>query len=230
MKETPIIMKPELAFAAHVGDKTNTLRIINFKIEIVGNERIRQWSKDGKGFNLTTVPKLVSQCPYGLAGDHLWVKETHYAWGRWLQAEDGKRTFQHIGREEKCRFAKPHLVATGEFLGWHKRPSIFMPKDFSRTRLLIKSIMPMRLGDLTEEIARCEGMPRNHGAAAVLREQWDPDEHGYLPINWLSLPDDGKVPYYTALEALKETWRVINGEWDDQTWVWSIAFRRIEDE
>ena len=118
---------------------------------------------------------VVDRCPYGAVGDRLWVRET---WGL------------HYGVVYRATdTARP----SG---GW--KPSIHMPRKFSRILLEITDVRVERLQKITHEDAVAEGIPNLPGAQAEYRILWD-------RIN-------GKRKGLA---------------WADNPWVWALAFRRM---
>lgn len=83
--------------------------------------------------------QIAIQCPYGVVGDELWVKE---AWS-YLLLKTGDRGYVY--------------KADGDVIGQWRSPLI-MPKAASRIRLEITGIKLERLQDITEEGALREGV------------------------------------------------------------------------
>lgn len=148
-------------------------------------------------------------CPYGLAGDRLWVRESFISLN---------------GSSMKCTPSKASYVcyqdgsqkfkASGEYFPWnlptapkwkeqgHKfRPSIHMPRWASRITLEIVSVRAERLQDISRGDAMAEGCPFPNMA--------DGDD----PRGWFA-----------------ELWGQINGKefWDANPWVWALSFKRVE--
>ena len=109
--------------------------------------------------------------PYGQQGDILWVRETFYAFGRWVTrySEKKRRDEWHFidmtaqcGRAYQYEADSPDVpLATGRggaLPGWHKRPAIFMPRAASRILLEIVSVRVERLNGISETDARAEGV------------------------------------------------------------------------
>jgi len=85
------------------------------------------------------------------------------------------------------------------------RPSIHMPRWASRITLRITDIRVERLQDISEDDARAEGC--------------DPVVH-----------PDGAVDCGTRKTTFASLWNKINGPgaWDENPWVWVLAFERIK--
>jgi hypothetical protein len=100
-------------------------------------------------------------------GDTLIVKETHWLWGRCVRSGKsvhGRITYKFL--HEDAKRPRPTLweeppefggyrPASRQDLGYHKRPSIFLPWDDARTRGRIKSIREEYLHEITREPVDC---------------------------------------------------------------------------
>jgi hypothetical protein len=92
MKRIPLLFQPEMAKATLENRKTQTRRMQGLQ-EI--NKHPDEYSfskfieKNGALHAVFEVENgdmsdiKVIKCPYGQAGDILWVKENHFAWGKW---------------------------------------------------------------------------------------------------------------------------------------------------
>jgi len=89
----------------------------------------------------------IDKCPYGKAGDRLWVRETFLSYL--------ERTFYRATDEGDLLDS---LFQTGK-PKW--KPSIFMPRSHSRIDLEVTGIRVERLNDISEEDAIAEGI-KNH--------------------------------------------------------------------
>lgn len=98
-----------------------------------------------------------SASPYGRRGDGLWVRET-FASGYGLAEVDSP---DHLNALPDARPA-PRVIyrADGAVLpaGCSWRPSIFMPRPFSRLKLVIRETRVERLQTITPDDARAEGI------------------------------------------------------------------------
>jgi hypothetical protein len=142
-------------------------------------------------------------CPYGNAGDRLWVRET------WALVNDGgyavdPSTLVYRADESK-RLVWPNELLSHEPLvipraGW--RPTIHMSRWLSRLTLEITEVHVERLQDITD--------------TGGMREGWecDPENLDYLPRMWY-----------------RDLWNSLNAErgycWDANPWVWVIGFRKV---
>lgn len=139
MKERPIIFSAPMVRAILAGAKTQTRRVVKFKPWHQIEERYDgspwPWMYDDDRAADHWLP-----CPYGQAGDRLWVRES-FCDAR--QAAAGRVLYRASG-DTAC--------------GW--KPSIHMPRFASRITLEITSVRVERLQDISEADARAEGISR----------------------------------------------------------------------
>jgi len=208
MADRGLLFKPDMALAAHEGRKTVTRRI---------GERFRKW----------------------VVGDTLIVKETHWRWG-WFDGEGQHKRFKSspktLAPMGEFVFAEPSCwkAKRSEDLGYHKRPSIFMPWKYARTRGRITDIREERLQDITEEDAIAEG---------VLTSMEYPFENGELPcpvcdgagVHGAFGENYGLVEVDcdacdTIVKRFSILWDSINGErypWANNDLVWRIQWELL---
>lgn len=204
MKFIPILFSTPMVQAILEGRKNQTRRVVKPQPSITGVS----------AFNDGEHPQM--KCPYGQPGDVLWVRETYYAYGRWVKnglTKSGKQKYKFddfttlSGRSYKYEDCKPAFVKTGKKneTGWYKRPSLFMPKEACRLFLQIKNIRVERLQDISEEDAKAEG------------------------VETLGLYPGYDVSAKGKFEGL---WNYIHGNtdenWNTNPFVWVIEFERIE--
>ena len=148
-------------------------------------------------------------CPYGQVGDRLWVRETHYRFGQWRKdglTKSRKQRWIFIGSDDPvAHFSIPEtMVPTSRSeIGWHKRPSIFMPRWASRITLEITSVRVERLQDITHADVCAEGF-KMQGVV----KGWDQ----VFARSWDALNAKRKGGIYA---------------WAKNPWVWMIEFKRI---
>jgi hypothetical protein len=114
-----------------------------------------------------------SLSPYGLAGDHLWVKETFVAFGRWETRFDEKKArdaWHFVDMTIEAGFAYRFEGAdrdarrrAGDAPTWHTRPSLFMLREASRITLDITGVRIEPLQDISEADASAEGIELLNG-------------------------------------------------------------------
>lgn len=215
MKERPILFSGPMVRAILSGRKTQTRRVAkpgrdpslldgSWSDEYVLDPGNHGW--------------LMRDCPYGEAGDRLWVREAHIIfptygqrradgkrWGPWgglptTLSEDGKQIAYYREGFDRCDPGR-----------W--RPSIHMPRWASRIALDVTGVRVERLQDISEADAIAEGI-------LVQCSQTDVGWVGYWPAA-------DTEPYATAVEAYRALWESINGEgsWDTNPWVWVVEFR-----
>lgn len=118
-KQRPILFSTPMVQAILDGRKTQTRRIVKPQPPYDEHE--------------------VITCPYGHAGDVLWVRET------WQPSS----SVAYVHFKADCRDGDPGK-------GW--KPSIHMPKDACRLFLLITSVRLERLQSITRQDAAAEGV------------------------------------------------------------------------
>lgn len=141
------------------------------------------------------------KCPYGKPGDRLWVRETFCM--AWFRAEDDWQVFY---RADSPDFGSTIVdFKTGNSVPAEWRPSIHMPRKFSRITLEVCSVRVERVQEISPYDCIAEGMearPMNAYVAHCLRK------------------------------GFAELWDSINAErgysWDSNPLVWCIEFRRVE--
>lgn len=165
-------------------------------------------------------------CPYGAAGDHLWVKETFAPADRWADgydrddptlvayAADGKVLNVEDGADKWLYDGWEH------YMHWHAlkerkwKPSIFMPRWASRITLRVTGVRVERLQAITRADARAEGVTSLDAYHDYL------DHADAIGVG----TGDAEQKVFASL------WDSINGHrapWDSDPWVWVINFERV---
>jgi hypothetical protein len=215
MRERPILFSGPMVRALLAGTKTQTRRAMkvqpgettvhveHFNQTVVdrhgdeqpGPEIFGAWWDDGESGLC---------CPYGAPGDRLWVRENG-----WQRPE---RTPKMM-REGADTWAPYYYDADGiseteaadlKAWGFKRRPSIFMPRAFSRILLEVTAVRVERLHAITWADCIAEGAPGGHGSITGYAYSATPHEH-YTHI-WESLGG--------------------RGSWQLNPWVWVVEFRR----
>ena len=181
MVEKPIIFSTEMVKAILDGRKTQTRRVVKGRwIPLVEKvlEINGKWVFDVLGGELTT--------PYGQAGDRLWVRESysthpiHYK-ADGYELKDGEGT-------------------------WHNK--MFMPRWASRITLEITGVWVERVQEITDGMARAEGVG------------WVHQDIGLRPVYF----KDYKTKFI-------ELWDSLNAKrgygWETNPWVWVISFKNL---
>ena len=216
MKERPILFSGPMVRALIDGRKTQTRRVMKpnacglevdeitelpaldpiLKCVVSGHSGV--W-EDGHGFDLRW------NCPYGVPGDRLWVRET-WQFDNAEYVALHKREPWHGGPSREA--AEVHYRATERhpdiFPKW--TPSIFMPMWASRLTLEITNVRVERVQDISEDDAKAEG---------VTLIQGNPRRHDGLDFS----------SEYASL------WDSLNAKrgygWKVNPWVWVVSFRRL---
>ena len=193
MKERPIIFSAPMVRAILAGTKTQTRRVVKLKpwqqIEERDGGAPWPWMYDDDRAGDHWLP-----CPYGQAGDRLWVRES-FCDAR--QAAAGRVLYRSSG-DIAC--------------GW--KPSIHMPRQFSRITLEVTAVRVERLQDITEADAVAEGVT----------PKWEPGCSGRL------MEAIGGFSFRPAASAYADLWESLHGpgSWDANPWVWVVEFKRIQ--
>ena len=233
MRERGIIFSSVMVGALLVGKKTQTRRVCKQQPYPNGtwNVQLQDFQchndylppsamlMDARGKALYTTSDLEgweSECPYGLVGDRLWVRETFFAYGRWetRYSEKKKRDEWHFidmttecGRAYQYAADEPDVPLPtgrgGALPGWYRRPAIFMPRHACRIVDEITVVRVEPLNDCSAEDARAEGI--------------------ICPL----YPIDGGPKSWTL--AYEKLWESINGagSWAANPWVWVVEFKRV---
>ena len=129
-------------------------------------------------------PRIARACPYGQPGDRLWVRETWHLWG----------PPEHQILAYRADYEDPDSYT------W--RPSIFMPRGYSRLMLEVVGARVERVQDISETDAIAEGMQSPGIPAAT-----------------------------TNRAAFARLWDEINGArgygWEANPWVWVVEFKKV---
>lgn len=199
MKETGIIFTGESVRAILAGTKTQTRRVVTGRpLEWLAPEMF--------------VPEFVADpsnnlCPYGYAGDRLWVRET---WG--LTASIPVSAQRQAIKDGFCLPGWLAWRADDPAGNWCWRSPIFMPRWASRITLEVTGVRVERVQEISEEDAWAEG---------VLPPTWETDG--------LCFSRDHQ--HIDARPAFACLWDSINAKrgysWESNPFCWAITFRRI---
>lgn len=184
--EKPILFSGPMVRAILAGVKTQTRRVVK-------KNAVRLPNGDGQPF--------LVECPYGVPGDRLWVRETF----RLRADQDDKPPSQDWWKSGAWYQADGNCEPSGCGGGAGKlRPAIFMPRWASRITLEITEVRAQRLQDMDYIDAYAEGIPEQGGNSS-----------------------DGA---WRVLGKFRDLWNSINGKthpWESNPWVWALTFRRI---
>lgn len=227
MSEHPIIFCGPMVRAILAGTKTQTRRVIKHP-HVSEAVEWAWWPEKGDAgeweFAVAAEGSLAHgdfmRCPYGVPGDHLWVRETWQDWcplwgGGWC----GHGDQEGMARDHEVyyRADDPETWKRGAPKRW--RPSIHMPRWASRLTLEVVSVRVQRVQEITYADARAEGsflgrcdcMPRSQ--------------------------DRGIMTAFTLQEChvhgteFQYLWDSINEKrghgWAENPWVWVVEFRSL---
>lgn len=138
MQERPLLFSAPMVRAILEGKKTQTRRVVK--------GLALDWLTPPVAFSPAFVASAENRpiCPYGYAGDRLWVRET---WHRWPNPPG------YIYRADVV----DQLLDTPKS-GW--RPSIFMPREACRLLLEISGVRVERLQEISDDDVMAEGLGR----------------------------------------------------------------------
>lgn len=208
MKARPILFSGPMVRAILAGTKTQTRRV----------------AKEFDGFNVDAILRRFPQqngCPYGKAGDYLWVREAFKpcASGQVKEGYGEVRYGYAYRADGVTQWAQQTTVIhdlTGQpdtgpmqFRDVPWKPAIHMPRAASRITLEITGVRVERLWDISETDAVAEGIQLLNGRYTF---------------------NGGLHESRTAVESYRALWESINdpGSWDESPWVWVVEFRRVQ--
>ena len=234
MKERPIIFTADSVRGILAGAKTQTRRVIKPQFEPwvettvypSGDYQMGNFAS-GTGRLSLCVATEYRACPYGIPGDHLWVRETYslqtscdcsphpFSDGRplrqWVDSDSGNRWAQPYYRatdpepELCCESPRCRCCREGE-PGPHWKSAMFMPQWASRIGLELTDVRVQRVQEINREDARAEGIDADGGD----------DEHRNR----------------STVENYRVVWDQINAKresgafaWAKNPWVWALSFK-----
>ena len=210
--ERPSLFTAPMVRAILDGTKTQTRRVVKtvelrhgyVGVRVVGNyPSVVNLSDDGLtwrphgGSPDVPYPHPERCCPYGVPGDQLWVRET---WATHEKYDDTKPSEVWWGATKWYRERGEAGLNRGRW-----RPSIYMPRIFSRLSLDVTEVRLERVQDISEEDARAEG-------ARTMTCVNPPSLNSYR-------------------EGFRRLWDSINAKrgysWESNPWVWVVTFERV---
>lgn len=159
MTDRPILFSSPMVRAIIAGEKTQTRRVMkpqpysngfgfsqgSYEITCHNDylpPSVMLWDVKRNGRRIYTTSNAEgweTDCPYGVPGDRLWVRET---WAR-----DGSGGYRYYATDDVHELRR-------------KMPSIHMPRVASRLTLQITGVRVQRLKSITEDDAKAEGADR----------------------------------------------------------------------
>lgn len=209
VNERPILFSAAMVKAILEGRKTQTRRVI--KPQPSADARPMPSSSEGRQSDYWSVFTGVDdvaglKCPYGGAGDQLWVRET------WRCR--GGREYEYQ-REQKAIVYRATAELIDAVTDHHWRPSIFMPRWASRLTLEVVKIRAERLLQISEADARAEGCPFT----------WDGKTYDPPPPSVDRWQGYGRASFFLLWDKLNAQ-RGFGVE--ANPWVWVVEFKRLE--
>lgn len=214
--------------------------------------------KDGLAYlaNWPGVSVGIAECPFGRAGDRLWVRETwcpydsdnldkaavvyraSYGDSREGTAEmQGAVKWFSVPHHLSMEFS--HAVGAMEVYGERWKPSIHMPRWASRLTLEITDVRVQKLTEISEEDARAEGCEASEpaewwqGYMDVDGELHHVESGGESPPDWMIEPKKVvyRGAYETAVKSFAATWDSLyfakDLGWQSNPFVWAISFKTV---
>jgi hypothetical protein len=185
-RERPIIMSRDNPKLILEGRKTQTRRIIkpqplpSFKHEDAQPGDLVFFAgkihkvRESRGRNQRDAGQLNAHdyaCPYGVAGDRLWVRETWWH-EKGTDFENAAFSDGTIVQSDGDVFHIPDWEPKDKNV-WKKRPSIHMPGWASRITLEITKVRVERLQDISQSDCEAEGMLGGCRVIQLYRAQWE---------------------------------------------------------
>lgn len=174
VKERPILFSGPMVRALLDGSKTQTRRVARPK---------------------RSIEPMTDECPYGVVGDRLWVRESFWDHDKGSPAAERSAT-----RDERIEYRATEWDRVDPSDAGLWTPSIHMPRWASRITLTITDVRVERLQEISAEDCIAEGLSttlREHDAACELREK-----------------------YQSLWDSLNAT----RTPWSSNPWVWVVSF------
>jgi len=255
MNEHPILFSGEMVRAILEGRKVQTRRVIKpqptYDTACGGHWYWLTGTWKSICVGCSTVEKFASRmltpsvslnhprprCPYGIPGDHLWVRETWAVpsilddkpprafakWGVWFKADGAYATIETHGLPFGSGYPDH---AQGKW-----RPSIFMPRWASRITLLVTGVRVERVQSISEDDAKAEGVePVMYDTGGF--EPWGapcPEVPNYaegFAALWDSINAKRTIVHeWEDDDGIVHRDKVPGGySWQSNPWVWAVTF------
>lgn len=238
MKERPILFSAPMVRALLDGRKTQTRRIVKPQPgqgEYIDDEAHNIDSEFVYAGNCGCYYERKCLCPYGVPGDRLWVRESHYQPKAFTS-----RSVEYLDRNCKTitaggcvmygrecnteyllKIARQFKQPEDEVLNnrGKLKSSIHMPRWASRINLEITDVRVQRLKDISDVDAIAEGISQ-------VGEWKEPRADSTACWSSYGQPE----PYFNSpIDSYHSLWDSINGanSWIENPWVWTLTFKRI---
>ncbi len=251
-KYIPMLYSTDMVQAIMSDTKLETRRIVKYSKKITDEKigfsvftepnefEVRGTHENGQ-FGCSIFKKPINK------GDIIWVRESYYAWGKWIKngtSKTGKQkyifndlTLNKVGRKyhyltdvfDKKLLRKNNNSEKENIEGWYKRNSLFMPKKACRIFLEVVSVSVERLQDIDEQGAINEGVDTCFKKGTQYYKEGD-----YKNYTWHGDGGNDSFSGYSNVENAKQSfqslWHKINGKdsWDKNPFVWVYKFERTE--
>jgi hypothetical protein len=158
-------------------------------------------------------------------GDKLWVRESHWSWGKWEpngERKDGRPAYRFHHHGQRVVYERPGesepMAYFGCDVGWSYHPGIHMPRWASRITLEVADVRVERLMSINEDDARAEGF-----VDSTLDDGFGPRDIG----GGFTIESPGTMA--SAAGMFQIYWQKIHPEWDgwSDPWVCALTFRRV---
>lgn len=206
MKERPIIFSSPMVRSILDGRKTQTRRVVKLR----GGHEQELIGTRGK-FDAAFSEDIDSgvNCPYGLPGDRLWVREK---WTGTFHLENFHIAYAADGSERFADAPPGYVLPKSALKPDNWVTPLFMPRWSSRITLEITDVRVQRIQEISEQDSLSEGAELDSDGFPL----------GHPPL------DDG---YDTATEWFSDLWDSINAKrgfgWESNPWVWAITFQKV---
>jgi hypothetical protein len=230
MKERPILFRGEMVRAILEGRKTQTRRIVTAHhihggtrkpttddLAAVGDFRPTRGGTPGAFLGAYPGVSIGEpRCPYGVHGDRLWVRESHWRFtglapapSNFVAAPSGDPY------QARCYDDHPELAGMNAGATVLRVPSIHMPRWASRLTLELTAVRVQRLHEISEEDAKAEGVDGYVVGEGTVRRGALIVEPGY----W-------HPRFFRA--GFEDLWSRVNAKrapWESNPWLWVLTFR-----
>lgn len=240
MKERPILFSSSMVRAILEGRKTQTRRVVQFRKHGNGEHALRYkhplgavFGCDCSGCRGNSTHSCLIECPYGVPGDRLWVRE---AWRMFSWMDDPpalagehshglKYKLEYRADEAEGRTFYPDDSLYGKVKAaatpWERedkwRPSIFMPRWASRILLEVTDIRVERVQQIGIYDIQAEGLAID-GLIAGYEVELDyaPGDH---PEDFREAAQDQFAELWDSINSKRgRRKRWLREEWSYWTW------------